>query len=251
MQSSKELLEKLKKFEKLEAIANKADEAYQAEPENAEAEAAFDKAYKEEFQAMEELLNGIVKLTNGQIDTETAKKMLFTKRAELKKILEKGTGLRRAGKIEAVWDQDAHDNSVLILEKEEGKMSRAEVKEFLTHSHNGAFKGNYVMIMRSEEGQAAGEEPKGDQWELYKVEPGAGCPVCGNGIPFYEAQGKIDRKIDLIKRMQAEMDHRAEVEEKAVQLITEGRHGEAVALLNSLDDSLIAGMQEEFEEGVK
>lgn len=43
------------------------------------------------------------------------------------------------------------------------------------------------------------------------------------------------------------MDHRAEVEEKAVQLITEGRHGEAVALLNSLDDSVIAGMQEEFE----
>lgn len=58
---------------------------------------------------------------------------------------------------------------------------------------------------------------------------------------------RIDRKIDLIKRMQTEMDHRAEVEEKAVQLITEGRHGEAVALLNSLDDSVIAGMQEEFE----
>jgi hypothetical protein len=59
---------------------------------------------------------------------------------------------------------------------------------------------------------------------------------------------KIDRKIDLIKRMQAEMDHRAEVEEKAVQFIAEGRHGEAVALLNSLDDSVIAGMQEEFEK---
>lgn len=59
--------------------------------------------------------------------------------------------------------------------------------------------------------------------------------------------GKIDRKISLIKRIQAEMDHRAEVEEKAVQLITEGRHGEAVALLNSLDDSVIASLQEEFK----
>lgn len=87
--SGKELLKKLEKFEELEAVASKADEAYEAEPENAELEAAFDKAYKEEFQAMEELLNGIVVLTNGQIDTETAKKMLFTKRAELKKILEK------------------------------------------------------------------------------------------------------------------------------------------------------------------
>lgn len=65
MQSGKELLKKLKKFEELEAIANKADAAYEAEPENAEAEAAFDKAYKAEFQAMEELLNGIVELTNG------------------------------------------------------------------------------------------------------------------------------------------------------------------------------------------
>ncbi len=149
-------------------------------------------------------------------------------------------------KIEAVWDQDTHDNSILVLEKEEGKLSLEEVKEFLAYSHNGAFKGDYVLIVRSEEAQE-GEEHQGDQWGLYKVEPGAGCPVCGNEIPFYEVSGKIDRKIDLIKRMQAEMDHRAEVEEKAVQLITEGRHGEAVALLNSLDDSVIAGMQEEFE----
>lgn len=89
--SGKELLKKLEKFEKLETAANKADEAYKAEPENEETEAAFDKAYKAEFQAMEELLNGIAKHTNGQIDTETAKKMLFTKRAELKKILEKAT----------------------------------------------------------------------------------------------------------------------------------------------------------------
>ena len=58
---------------------------------------------------------------------------------------------------------------------------------------------------------------------------------------------KIDRKTELIKRMQNELKHRADVEEKAVQLITEGRHGEAVALLNSLDDSVIARMQKEFE----
>lgn len=154
--------------------------------------------------------------------------------------------MKAPGKIEAVWDQDAHDNSILVLEKEEGKLSLEEVKEFLSHSHNGSFKGNYVLIVLAEEAQG-GEEAKGDQWGLYKVEPGAGCPVCGNEIPFYEAPGKIDRKIGLIKRIQAEMDHRAEVEEKAVQLITEGRHGEAVALLNSLDDSVIARLQEEFK----
>ena len=87
--SGKGLLKKLEKFEELEAAANKADEAYQAEPENAELEAAFDKAYKEEFEAMEELLNSITTYTNGEIDTETSKKMLFTHREELKQILEK------------------------------------------------------------------------------------------------------------------------------------------------------------------
>ncbi|GFH90359.1 hypothetical protein IMSAGC002_01604 [Lachnospiraceae bacterium] len=148
-------------------------------------------------------------------------------------------------KIEAVWDQDAHDNSILVLEKEEGKLSLAEVGNFLRYSHNGSFNGDYVIAICTKEGQE--EAPQGDQWVLYKVEPGAGCPVCGNKLPFYEAAGKIDRKIGLIKRMQAEMDHRAEVEEKAVQLITEGRHGEAVELLNTLDDSVIARLQEEFE----
>ena len=37
-------------------------------------------------------------------------------------------------KIEAVWDQDTHDNSILVLEKEEGKLSLEEVKEFLAYS---------------------------------------------------------------------------------------------------------------------
>ncbi|GFH92639.1 hypothetical protein IMSAGC002_03911 [Lachnospiraceae bacterium] len=87
--SGKGLLKKLEKFEELEAAANKADEVYQAEPENAELEAAFDKAYKEEFEAMEELLNSITAYMNGEIDTETSKKMLFTHREELKQILEK------------------------------------------------------------------------------------------------------------------------------------------------------------------
>ena len=82
-------LKKLEKFEELEAAANKKDKAYEAEPENTEAEAAFDKAYKEEFEAMEELLNSITTYTNGEIDTETSKKMLFTHREELKQILEK------------------------------------------------------------------------------------------------------------------------------------------------------------------
>ena len=244
-----------------------------------------------------------------------------------------------AAKIEAMWDYDMHDNSILVLEKKRGKLSLNEVGDFLRYEKRGGFKGNYVLIIRATEATCGGsgwmdeEEPKGDQWVLYQVEQGEPCPVCSHMTPsiqwcescgeplngegptkeqafenaerllatmrreatrmiheastyegkmawyhshlgsldfarqmgliteerrqqLYKEFGKdrpekpiqkIDRKIDLIKRMQTEMDHRAEVEEKAVQLITEGRHGEAVALLNSLDDSLIAGMQEEFE----
>lgn len=245
-----------------------------------------------------------------------------------------------AAKIEAMWDYDMYDNSILVLEKKRGKLSLSEVGDFLRYEKSGSFQGNYVLIVRAGEATCGGsgwmdeEEPKGDQWVLYKVEQGEPCPVCSRMAPSIqwcescgeplngegptkeqafenvekllatmrrEATGmiheastyegkmawyhshlgsldfarqmgliteerrqqlykefgkgrpekpmqKIDRKIDLIKRMQAEMDHRAEVEEKAVQFIAEGRHGEAVALLNSLDDSVIAGMQEEFEK---
>lgn len=58
---------------------------------------------------------------------------------------------------------------------------------------------------------------------------------------------RIDRKAELIRRMQEEMDHRAMVEEKAVQLITEGRHEEAVAQLNSLDDGILGEIQMEID----
>lgn len=94
-------------------------------------------------------------------------------------------------KIQGIWDQDAHDNNILVLEKEEGKLSREEVKEFLSHSHNGSFKGKYVLIIQAEEAQG-GEETKGDQWELYKVEPGAG--YAGTGSHFMKRKGKLIEK---------------------------------------------------------
>lgn len=61
------------------------------------------------------------------------------------------------------------------------------------------------------------------------------------------AVDKIDKKTDLIKCMQAELDHRAEVEKEAEQLITDGKHEEAVALFKSLDDNAIVRLQTEFE----
>ncbi len=58
---------------------------------------------------------------------------------------------------------------------------------------------------------------------------------------------KIDKKIALIKRQQAEMEHRNRVEKQAEQLICEGKYKEAIALLNSLDDSILPKLQAEFK----
>ena len=75
--------ELLKRLAVAEERANKADEAYNADPENPEAEAAFDEAYEEEFKLYMEAAEEIVKMTAGKINFETAKAMIKTKRSEL------------------------------------------------------------------------------------------------------------------------------------------------------------------------
>lgn len=97
-----------------------------------------------------------------------------------------------AAKIEAMWDYDMHDNSILVLEKKRGKLSLNEVGDFLRYEKRGGFKGNYVLIIRATEATCGGsgwmdeEEPKGDQWALYRVEQGEACPVCGEVSPLLE-----------------------------------------------------------------
>ena len=81
------LLEKLQRLEKMEEIANHAEADYEREPENAEYEETFDRAYKNEFDAFVSLAKYIEYITGGEIDFMTAKKMIQTKRAELISIL--------------------------------------------------------------------------------------------------------------------------------------------------------------------
>lgn len=77
------------RWEKLNNIANAADEAWALEPENEDLEKAFDDAYEAEWNVFNELLNAIVEFTNGQIDKYTASKMLRSKRNEVKQLLER------------------------------------------------------------------------------------------------------------------------------------------------------------------
>lgn len=74
------LLENLKA---LEAKSDEAEKAYVAEPENAEAEAAFDRTYSEEHEALTTAVEEIVNLTKGDIKRDIARKMLLTSRAEV------------------------------------------------------------------------------------------------------------------------------------------------------------------------
>ena len=80
----KELLERLNAAEER---ANKADQAWEQEPESAEKENEFNEAYKEEYKAFEALAAGIVKVTAGKIDRKTAGNMIRMKRNELEALL--------------------------------------------------------------------------------------------------------------------------------------------------------------------
>ena len=80
----KELLNKLKEAEKM---ADEADAAWEADPENEELEKAFDEAYKKQFVAFENLVNEIVKKTDGIIDKKTAATMVRAKRTEVETLI--------------------------------------------------------------------------------------------------------------------------------------------------------------------
>ena len=81
------LLEKLQKLERMEEIATHAEADYEREPENAEFEETFDRAYKNEFEAYISAAKYIEYMTGGEIDFMTAKKIIQTKRSELLSIL--------------------------------------------------------------------------------------------------------------------------------------------------------------------
>ena len=80
----KELLNKLKEAE---MMADKADAAWEADPENEELEKAFDNAYEKQWIAFEELVNKIVIVTDGKINKKTAATMIRKKRNEIEMLI--------------------------------------------------------------------------------------------------------------------------------------------------------------------
>lgn len=84
MKNLKDLLKALKIAEE---NANKADAAWENDPENEKLETAFDKAYEKEHKAFENLVDEIVKVTGGKIDRNTARTMIIKKRGQLEALI--------------------------------------------------------------------------------------------------------------------------------------------------------------------
>ena len=80
-----EIKSNLIKLEQLEEIANHAEADYEREPENAEYEATFDRAYDNQFAMFMTVSNQIAEFAG--IDAKTARAIVRGKREELKKIL--------------------------------------------------------------------------------------------------------------------------------------------------------------------
>ena len=80
-----EIYKNLLKLEKLEEIASHAEADYEKDPESAEYEETFDRAYKNEFSAFMTVSGQIAKFAG--IDEKTARAMVKGKREELKRIL--------------------------------------------------------------------------------------------------------------------------------------------------------------------
>ena len=73
-----------KAFEKAEQVSNRASDAWDANPDSDTMEAAFDKAYADEFKAFAALVSEIVKVSDGLISEKAAGVMIRTKRSELR-----------------------------------------------------------------------------------------------------------------------------------------------------------------------
>ena len=85
----KTLKAKFEEMEELEAFSDLLDAEWEADPENEDLEEAWDAAYRDSFNAFEEVISEIVRFNREQIDRNTARQMLMTKRDELRSLIAK------------------------------------------------------------------------------------------------------------------------------------------------------------------
>lgn len=89
-----------------------------------------------------------------------------------------------------VWlDRDHHGTEVVRIQKSRGKLTLSEIEEILRYEYNQRWVGHYVILLNCSEATLDGpgifdeDEPAGDAVDLYRIEEGEFCPVCGEFTP--------------------------------------------------------------------
>lgn len=59
---------------------------------------------------------------------------------------------------------------------------------------------------------------------------------------------KIDKKTELLKKLQTELDRRMQIENEAIRLISNGECEKATELLESLDDQIVKDIETELDQ---
>ena len=94
--------------------------------------------------------------------------------------------------IEIFWTYDYRDQTVLRITKKRGKLTLEEISDLIRYENNQMFCGHYAILLNCSEVTINGDDlylyegQKGDVVDLYKIEEGEFCPVCGNYTPPFE-----------------------------------------------------------------
>lgn len=94
-----------------------------------------------------------------------------------------------AAKLTAEWDEDITGRMVLLVRKSRGKITLDELTDFLLRDYRFTNHA-YAIVIQVKESMCEGsgwemdEEPKGDVVELYQLEDGDNCPVCGKILTY-------------------------------------------------------------------
>lgn len=121
--------------------------------------------------------------------------------------------------ITIVGGYDRHDLNILTIKKRRGKLTLAEIEDALRYSEGSLYCGHYVIFLNCSEATIGGDgyfddEPQGDAVDLYPIEEGEFCPVCGKLTPPFNycptcgtSWKDCDKDVEkLLAGMKAEME---------------------------------------------
>ena len=123
--------------------------------------------------------------------------------------------------IEMSWAYDYKDHQVLQIVKKRGKLTLEEIQDLIMYEEGQRYCGCYAILLNCSEDAIGGnglfleEDQKGDAVDLYQIEDGETCPVCGKYTPPFEycpncgtAWKDMDQNVEkLITNLRREAEH--------------------------------------------